>query len=193
MSKGTKILLGVLGAGLLLVLITGVWFISVWGKEARLRNAITAKQKDNESEFDNMWKKIAQTAEVTMEHKKALQEIFTSHAQARTGGKGQGGAIMTWIKESVPNANLDTMKNMQNIIIGSRDSWTMRQKELLDFKREHDNIIDVPPGSIVCAILGREKIDVTIVTSGRTERAFASGKDDDVGVFKKPQKAEADK
>jgi len=77
------------------------------------------------------------------------------------------------------------MNNLQNIIIGSRDSWTMRQKELLDLKREHDNLIDVFPSSVVCGILGREKIDVTIVVSLKAEQDFKSGSDNDIKLFDK--------
>ena len=68
-----------------------------------------------------------------------------------------------------------------NIITSSRDRWTMRQKELLDYKREHDNILDKIPSGWFPA--GRQKIDVKIITSSRTEAAFESGVDDDVDVF----------
>ena len=180
-----KIVLAVIGVLVCLSIVMSVMFINVMNREVKLRNTIDAKQRDNVSEFDNMWKKIAQTTEVAGEHKNALREIFISHATARTDGKGQGGSIASWVQESVPNVNLDTMNNLQNIIIGSRDSWTMRQKELLDLKREHDNLIDVFPSSVVCGILGREKIDVTIVVSLKAEQDFKSGSDNDIKLFDK--------
>jgi len=190
MSKG---LMAVIGGGVLVVLfaiIMIVSLVSTLNTEARLRTTIEAKQKDNTSEFDNMWKKISQTAEVTVAHKDALKEIFASHAESRTGGKGQGGSVMSWIQESVPNINLDTMKNMQNIIISSRDAWTMRQKELIDLARERTQMFRTIPSNLFLAIGGRQESDVKIqiVTSSRTDKAFRTGKDDDVELFKTSDK-----
>lgn len=183
MTKGKVIAIAVAAV----VLITGMggcgYIISIRNDDAKLRNLIAAKQKDNESEFDNMWKKIKSVAQVTEAQKDALKEIFVEHAKAR-GGVGNT-KIMTWLKESVPNVDLSTYNNLQNIIVGSRDAWTQRQKELLDIKREHDNLIDVWPSGLVLGMMGREKVDITIVTSTRTTEVFKSGKDDDVDVFDK--------
>jgi hypothetical protein len=68
-----------------------------------------------------------------------------------------------------------------NIIVSQRDGFKFRQKELLDLKREHDNLIDLFPSSLFVG--SRGKIDVIIVTSTRTEEAFKSGKDDDTKLF----------
>ena len=181
MSKGTMIILAVVGVLVLCVFMGGCMYVGAHNSEVGLRNAITAKQKDNQSEFDNMWKKIKQTAQVTDAAKNALKEIFVEHAKARGGPKG---SLATWIKESVPNISPDSMpfRTLMNIIVSSRDSWTQRQKELLDLKREHDNVIDKFPSTIFVG--SRGKIEVQIVTSGRTEKAFESGKDEDVDVFK---------
>ena len=185
MKKGTVILLAVVAVILIFGIVGCTYTIGVRNDDAKLRNTITAKQKDNQSQFDNMWKKIAQAAEVTDEAKTALQQIFIEHAKARTTG---GGGLMKWVQESVPDIKADSLlyKNLMNIITGSRDSWTMRQKELLDLKREHDNLIDTVPSGWILAMMGRdEKMDVVIITSSKTEKTFETGKDDDVGIFKK--------
>lgn len=181
MSKTT---LGVLAVGgcLAIFAVVGIaMFVSYNNEEIGLRNTIKAKQVDNTSEYDNMFKKIAQVAEVTDEQKNALKEIFVEHAAARAGT--DDASLMKWITESVPNVDVSTYKNLQNIITGSRDRWTMRQKELLDLKRRHDNLLQQIPGSFFLA--GRESIDVQIVTSSRSEKAFETGTDDDIKVFNK--------
>ena len=165
MSKGCMISLGVGVVGLLFVIICICWGFGVVRGEVRLRNAITAKQEDNKNEMDGVWKKISQVAQVTDAQKNALIEIFERHAKARAGEGGQGGSVMSWIQESVPNVDTSTFNNLQNIISSSRDRFVMRQKELLDLKREHDNIIDMPPGSVICGMMGKQKIEVMIVTS----------------------------
>jgi hypothetical protein len=155
--------------------------VSVSNREARLRNQIKAKQVDNNSEFDNLWKKISQVAQVTDAQKHALLDIIVGNAKARAGQGG--GSLATAVHEAVPNVDTKTFENLQNIIAGSRDSWTFRQKELLDVKREHDNMLSTFPSSLVLGLLGREPIDVTIVTSGRTKEAFRTGEDNDVEIF----------
>jgi hypothetical protein len=177
----------VIGIVVVLLVIIGsvlVYGVSTLNGEMRLRNAIIAKQRDNQSEFDNMWKKVAQVAQVTDAQKNALLDIFKGYALARSAGK-EGGSLANWIHESCPTVDTSTFNNLQNLISSSRDRWTMQQKELLDLNREHDNIVTVFPSHLICSAFGRGKIDVTIVTSTRTVAAFASGKDDSVEVFQK--------
>jgi hypothetical protein len=172
------ILLAVLGCVLVVVIVVGIICVNISNTEVRLRNTIGAKQEDNKSEFDNMFKKIAQTTQVAKFDRDSLMKIFVEHAGAR---KIEGGnQLMTWVKESVPNVDSSLLKNLMNIIISSRDGWTMRQKEILDLKREHDNIRETWPGSWVVG--GRPEIEVKIVTSSKTEKSFETGKDEETDV-----------
>lgn len=159
-------------------------------KETRLRNQITAKQTDNTSEYDNLWKKLSQSAQVTDAQKEALREIIVGNAQARKSG---GGSLATVVHEAVPTVDTSTFNNLLNIVTSSRDAWTMRQKELIDLKREHDNIIDLFPSNLICMVLGRQKIDIKIVTSSRTGEAFKTGKDDDVDLFNRKKETKVEK
>lgn len=174
-------ILAALGCIVGLVAIIGIWGISVSNNEVRLRNAITAKQKDNQSELDNMQKKIGQAAQIPPAQMAALKDVIVGYAQARSGGGDKGGSFINAIHEAIPNVDQKTYLNLQNIITGSRDAFTMRQKETLDLKREHDNVRTTFPGSLICS--GRPGIQVQIVTSTRAEAAFATGKDDDTKVF----------
>jgi hypothetical protein len=185
MTKTLIAVLSVLGALLLAALIMGGTVISTLNNETDLRVAIEAKQRDNTSEFDNMFKTISQSAQVSQGSKQALQDIFTSYAKARSGGNDgtSGGSLANWIKEAVPNVDMHTFNNLQNIIVGHRDSWTMRQKELLDLNREHEGLISRFPSGLICSMFGRKSINIQIITSTRTEKAFETGKDDDTKVF----------
>ena len=49
----------------------------------------------------------------------------------------------------------------------------MRQKELIDLKREHDLLLTRFPSNIFLAMLGKSKIDITVVTSTKTEKVFS--------------------
>lgn len=173
--------LGVLGFAVIIVVVT---VLSTANRETDLSTAIHAKQRDNQNEMDKMWKTISQVAQVTDAQKNALMEIFTGYAQARADGKaGGGGSLATWIHEAVPNVDTSTFNNLQNIITAQRDGFAERQKELLDLNREHERLLQRIPSGWILSMMGRKSIEVTIVTSTRTEEAFKTGKDDDVNVF----------
>lgn len=177
---GLAILIGIITAGSTVV---GYGF-NIYNTEATLETTYNAKVADNTSEFDNMWKKIQQVAQVPIAQKDALKDIFTSYAEARTG-KGDGGSLMKWIQESVPTISTKTFENVQNIIVSSRDSWTMRQKELVDLSREYNNNLAVKPRGWFLGWMGFKVIVPKVITSSKTGEAFVSGKDDDVNLFKK--------
>jgi hypothetical protein len=190
MSKG--MIVGCAVGGVLLLLLAGIgaMYVTYSNQEVRLRNQIEAKLTDNKNEFDNMWKKISQVAQVSDRDRKSLQEIFNSYAEARAGqGGANDGALMRWVQESIPNVNPQTMANLQNIITSSRDAFTMRPKELIDYKREHDNLRTLFPSSIFVG--SRPEIRITVVTSERTEETFRTGQDNDVSVFPAGQPAPA--
>jgi len=178
--------LAVGGVVLLAVIIVASMAISYKNKEVRLRKTIEAKQLDNTSEFDNMWKKIQQTAQVTDEAKNALIEIFQKHAEARSGGQ-KGGSLMLWVKESIPDAsaNTDLYKNLMNVLTSARDNWTMRQKELIGLKNEYDVLCETIPSAW---FVTKRDIKITIITSSKTEKTFKEGKDDDVDLFPSKEK-----
>lgn len=156
--------------------------IGLSNTEVELRTLIEAKQKDNSSEFNNMFTKISQVAQVSSKQMESLKDIFTSYADARSN-EGQG-KMMSWIQEAIPNVDTATFNNLQNIITSSRDAWTMRQKELIDLSREHTVMLRrFPAGWILSTFMGRKPIEIVIVTSSRTEEAFKTGKDDDISVF----------
>lgn len=169
---------GIIVLGLIMI---GSMFISYNNKEVMLRTTMVAQQLDNTSVFDNMGKKISQVAQVSVKQMEMLKEIFASHAQARsTGGDQQ---VMTWIKESIPNVDTTTFNNLQNIIVSSRDAWTMSQRKLIDLKREHDQLLQLFPSNIILGMLGKKPFEIKIITSSKTEKAFETGKDDDVKLF----------
>lgn len=183
MKTSTVTLLAVIGFLLFAGIIGGSVFLSSYNGLASLKNSYEMKVKSNQGEFDNLWKKIQQAAEIPEAKKKALQDVLTSYATARSTGKQQ---MMTWIKESVPStAGLDIYDKLQNIITGSRDSWTMRQTELVSIAEQYNHKIVVFPSNMIAGMFGFQHIDPQVITSTRTEGTFASSKDDEVGIFKK--------
>ena len=185
MSKGGIIALGIVGIIIVSVIVIGSMFAGYYNQDVSLRTTIEQKQVDNTSEFDNMFKKISQVAQVTDAQKDAIKEIMVGYAEARSQGRDGQGSFINALHEAIPNVDTSTFNNLQNIITSSRDTFTMRQKELLDLKREHDKLLRSFPGNLFFAIMGKKPIDVIVVTSTKTEKVFATGKDDNFDVFQK--------
>jgi hypothetical protein len=140
------------------------------------------KVKDNSSEFDNMWKKIAQAANIADNQKESFKEVFKAWAGNST--PQDGGKMMLWIKQAVPDTKAlgDIQTQVMNIMTGSRDGWTMRQKELVSIASTYnDNLVRMPKGAIL-KFFGFQHIDPLVITSTRTDNAFKTGKDDDVSL-----------
>lgn len=184
MSKLLIVTMGVVGMLTLSMLVIGGSAIGVYNQEVSLRTTINQKQIDNKNEFDNLYKKISQVAQVSEKSMESLKDIVCGNADSRRSN-GTQNLIVSWVKESVPNVDLSVYKNLQNIIVGARDAFTMRQKELLDVSREHNKLLRTFPSNIILGMFGKREIDITIVTSSKTEKTFETGKDEDVELFKK--------
>lgn len=182
MNKTLIAILAILGCGFFIIGGIALWGVSISNSEVHLRNLITAKQRDNQSELDNMQKKITQSSQIAPAQMQALKDVIVGYASARTGEGAKGGFINA-VHEAIPNVDQKTYLNLQNIITGSRDAFTQRQREILDLKRAHDDVRTTFPGNLICG--ARPEIQVQIVTSTRATESFVSGKDDDTTVFPK--------
>lgn len=157
--------------------------ISLYNTEIALRNTITAKQTENKTQFDNMWKKIKQAADVSDKYKDGLQEVLSAYVQGRKKESDQ--LLMDWTKEAIPTFDSSIYKQLNNIVVSSRDDFTMNQKELIDMNREHDTLIDTFPNNIYFKIMHIGKINIQIITSTKTEETFNTGKEDDISLNNK--------
>lgn len=172
--------ISILGIGALTALISGFTILSWHNTASSLKTSYEMKVKANSGEFDNLWKKIKQAAQVPEQKKEAFKEIFNSYASSRsTGGDNQ---TMTWIKESVPNVDLKVYDQLMNIITGSRDTWTMKQTELVSIAEQYNIMLSQQPKAAILGFFGHQKIDPKVITSERTEAAFSSGQDNDISL-----------
>jgi hypothetical protein len=81
-----------------------------------------------------------------------------------------------------PCVDVTVYRNLQNIITGARDEWTMNQTALVDIANSYNLMLARFPGNLLLGAFGFQKIDAKVITSSRTGQAFASGKDDDTDL-----------
>ena len=152
--------------------------VSVYNTHIDLKNQIEAKQKANEAIFDNTWKKINQTVQISDKYKDGLKEVLLAYTSGRSKGDSQ--LLMDWTKEAVPTFDSSIYKQINNVITSSRDDFTKNQEILIDLSRQHQQFIQKFPNNVFCAILGIKEIEIKVVTSSKTEEAFNTGKEDDI-------------
>jgi len=107
-------------------------------KKDELRKLIETKSTN---ELNNTFNSITNIVKIDIKQFESLKEIFVIDSFNRnescfSGTKESEGAtdslVIQWIQENFPNIDTNTFNNLQNIIISSRDSWTMQQKELIN-------------------------------------------------------------
>jgi hypothetical protein len=183
MKTGIAIAIVVFCVGMLFAGVMLAWGVGTYNQATTLRNQYEAKLKANEAVFDNMWKKISQSTEVTNMQKEALKDIFVGHAAARAGSGGAGSFINA-VREVVPNVDTSIFKALMNVITGSRDEWTANQVALVDIAREYNLMLQAFPSNILLGAFSFKPIEVKLITSTRTDTAFKTGKDDEVALKK---------
>jgi len=166
--------------GLLVFTVLGVvvYIVSTSNKEVRLRNEAGAQQKANEAIFDNVWKTIAQQANVKDDYKDDFRKVWQDIVQGQASGSK--GSLNVFVNRFNPNFDSDIYKKLMNTIEGQRKEFLNNERKLIDIKREHDNLRQTMPSSLICG--GRPEIEIKIVTSGRTQDVFESGKEDDINL-----------
>lgn len=176
--KNTLIALG----GLLLIGLISVGLVIQYNNTANvLKNSYEAKLDSNRSEFDNTWKKIKQSSQIPEQKKEAFRQIFTEYANARNGG-GEN-QIMTWVTESAPNIDLNSYDELMNIVVSSRNGWTMRQNELISISEQYNKMLVVFPSNFILKAFGHKRIVPKVITSEYTEESFSSEREENLEIF----------
>lgn len=146
---------------------------------------VKAQYKQNQNNYDNMWKKFREASQVSTQYTNDLKKVYDSAIQSRYGKQGSG-AMMQWLKEHNPNFDAGMYKNLQQLVESGRNSFEANQKMLIDKRRAYETDLRVFPNSVLASVMGFPKIDLDkydIVTSGATDKAFETGKADEVKLF----------
>lgn len=162
---------------LVLVVMGVMMFFSISNSEIGLRNQIVAQQDACKVVFDNTWKIIAQKAQVADKYKDGFKDIYPALMEGRYGNE-KGGALMKFVTESNPQFDVAIYRDLSSAIEAQRTVFTREQKTLIDLKREHDNIRQKFPSSVVVG--GRPEIKIELITSGKTQETYVNGQENDI-------------
>lgn len=178
MTTLTKVVLGVMGTLVLLVLVGITSVISINNDCVQQEASLVAQYKQDQNNYDNMTKKIMEVAQVPTMMTDDLQKVTKAAIQGRYGKDGSK-AVFQFIKEQNPTLSSEVYVKIQQVIEAGRNGFEANQKVLLDKKRVYETALNSFPGGIVAHSLGFPKIDlnkIDIVTSSDTEQAFGTKK-----------------
>jgi len=178
--KKTVVALTAVGGILILGIIFLFTLIGTFNGYTRLENLAKATQTDNTNVLDNTRKAIREAASVSDKEVEALTNIITGYADSRGENTAGDGQLVTvgMVQEAVPSIQgIETLRNLQNIVVAGRKDWQFSQTRLLEIKRQADDMITTFPSGTILKILGKNEIEVVIITSAETKENFATGED----------------
>lgn len=150
-----------------------------------LEEKVKAQYDENRNNYDNMWKKFREMAQVPEQYVADMKKIWDGTMQGRYGENGSQ-AMFQFIKEHNPQLDPSLYTKLQSAIEAGRNSFEAEQKQLIDIKREYVTLLRGNRALFVNWALGFPKIDLDkydIVTSGKTEEDFKNKKADEVDIF----------
>ncbi len=185
MSKGkfpmwivAVVIAGVLG----IVGMVGIFnVISIKNQDVELTNQFDAEIENNKIVYTKVLNIISGKANVAITDRNSFGEIYGNLMDSRA--EATGSAAMAWVKEQNPQMTNELFLEVSQAIEVQRSEFARVQRRMVDIKREHDNLRERFPTSIVMGWIGAVELELQLVTSTAVENAFESGVDDDTNPF----------
>ncbi len=153
----------------------------------QLEEKIKAQYDENRNNYDSMWKKFREMAQVPQQYVADMKKIWDDTMRGRYGADGSRAAIQ-FVQEHNPQLDPTMYVKLQSAIEAGRNSFEAEQKQLIDIKREYTTLLRGNRALALNWALGFPKIDLDkygIVTSDKTEEDFQRKKADEVDIFKR--------
>jgi len=154
----------------------------------RAENGIKAQYDQDRNNYDNMWKRFREMSQVPEAYAADLQKVYDSVIQKRYGDTGAKAAIQ-FITEHNPNFDGSLYRQLESAIEAGRTSFAADQQQLIDKRRQYENVLGGTRALFVNVWFGFPHIDLTkydIVTSVQTEKAFQDKKADEIQLRPQP-------
>lgn len=160
----------------------------------RLEAKIVAQYKQDQNNYDNMWKKFKEMAQVPEQYVEDMKKIWGETMKGRYGADGSK-AMFQFIKEHNPQLDSAVYTRLQAAIEAGRNSFAAEQQQLLDIKREYEVVLKNNRALFVGWLFSYPTLDLDkydIVTSDETQKTFEEKKSNEIDIFGK-KKSPAEK
>ncbi|MEC0230376.1 hypothetical protein [Paenibacillus alba] len=179
-NKNSIFVIGCLGFIGVILVIAIISAAMLWGHRntaIALDEKIKAQHVSNKSNYDNMWKRFKEMAQVTDMQADDIKKVYTDLIAGRYNDTG---ALFKIVQEQNPQMNKDLYAKLQNEISAGRTEFDRNQKKIADLVREYNT--HIRKHVLMNSIFHFETMDANkfIITSERTSDAYQTGKDDEV-------------
>lgn len=168
------------------VLVVGLTYIgTAFGYRTdcvRAEAGLKAQQDQLRNNYDNMWKKIKEIAQVPAMQAEDFKKVYDGVMQGRYGAEGSK-AMFQWIQEHNPQLGTEVYTQLQRTIESARNGFEADQKQILDMKRAYEVVLNSNRALMAGFWFSFPKLDmnsIKILTSDQTEEAFRAGKADEI-------------
>lgn len=194
--KASHIVFAIVGVIVVAVIGCIFAFIGTVNSYSRVEVKAKAAQLDNTNVLDNTRKAIREAAAVSSTEVEALERIIVGYADARGSNEGGGDnnvVSIGMVREAVPSiTSIETLAKLQNIVVAGRKDWQAAQTRLIEIQRQGNEMLAVFPSNVILGFMGKQPVEITVVTSSETEDNFKTGKDDSQWI-ETPGKKEVEK
>ena len=150
-----------------------------------LEARIKAQYKQDQNNYDNMWKKFKEMAQVPEQYVADMKKIWGDTLKGRYGAEGSK-AVFQFIQEHNPQLDASIYAKLQAAIEAGRNGFAADQQQLLDIKREYEVVLNGNRALLVGWLMSYPTIDLAeydIVTSDETQETFKNKKSKEIDVF----------
>lgn len=200
MKNSIFIVLSILALG---AAFSGCATVSTYNSLTSQEKGVTATWRDSQVQYDTFWKKVKEVAQVPETYKDALKDIMLSTTEARYKDKDPAFLMIT---EANPTLDPSMYVQVQRVIEAGRNDFAQTQRTLVDRQRAFDTALSTFPNNMLAGFLGFPHevngeyrpvkdldgdgkytvLDYPIVSSGKTQEVFATGREDEeLDVFGK--------
>ncbi len=174
----------ILGIVVILAFVAIIYFsgkISYTNDEAELRIEIKNQTRVCSIVFDDMWKIIKREAQIPEKYKDDFKEIILADNQAYGKDGIQIGGMFNTIQKVNPTFTTEMYKDLMRLVESEMKRFENEQKSLIALSERHEILIKTFPGNVYLSDI--QPIEIKLITSSKTKKAYDAGEDDDVDLF----------
>jgi len=180
MKISTIILLSILGATILLGLVTIGSIISFRNESVTFEKSITAQVSDMKANYNAYFLKVKESAQVPEHQMEQLKKFYDKIVS----GRSAEGAMFKWISENNPQINQETFVELQRIIASGRSEIYNIQKVHIDTVREYNTFLTIFPNNFVNQVFFHFELkEPTLPIVSNVDEIFKTGQDKILQVF----------
>ena len=131
---------------------------------------LKATQEDNKQTLAQYGEKIAEMAQVPEMYRDDIVKVTSAAIEGRYGPGGSK-AVFQMLREQNPSLDVSLYKNIQVAIEAGRNDFTVKQKKLIDQKRQYETEIGGLFSGFWLKLAGYPKVNLADYDAVSTDRA----------------------